>query len=122
MIAIVIDSDREIFHDHRSRRQVIEHSRNRQLRNHIIAVPPGIIYSQTSCNLTLLLCIYHLSMVGQLAHPAVDVGRRAGRHRDRMVNNGHCLQRREQSDNGGVRPYESGVEGGRDARISVGSL
>ena len=43
--AIVIEADREIFHDHRSRRQVIEQSPNRQLHNHIIAVPPGIIYS-----------------------------------------------------------------------------
>ena len=47
-IAIVIEADRGIFHDHRRRRQVIEHSQNCQLRNHIIAVPPGIIYSQTS--------------------------------------------------------------------------
>ena len=54
----------------------------------------------------------HLSMVGQLAHPAEDVGRRADRHRDRIVTNGHGLPCREQSDNGGVRPYESGVEGG----------
>ena len=46
--AIVIEADRGIFHDHRSRRQVIEHSRNRQLRNHSIAVPPGIIYYQSS--------------------------------------------------------------------------
>ena len=45
-IQIVIEADRGIFHDHRSRRQVIEHSRNRQLHNHIIAVPPDIIYSQ----------------------------------------------------------------------------
>ena len=47
-IAIVIGADRGIFHNHRSRRLVIEHSRNRQLRNHIIAVPLGIIYCQTS--------------------------------------------------------------------------
>ena len=65
----------------------------------------------------------HLSTVGQLAHPAEDGGRRAGRHRDRIVTNGHGLPGREQSDNEGVRPYESGVErGGRRleiARISV---
>ena len=54
----------------------------------------------------------HLSTVGQLAQPANDGGRRAGTHRDRIVTNGHGLPGREQSDNGGVRPYESGVEGG----------
>ena len=54
-----------------------------------------------------------LSTVGQLAHPAEDGGRRAGGHRDRIVTNGHGLSRRQQSDNGGVRPYDSGVEGGK---------
>ena len=54
----------------------------------------------------------HLSMGGQLAHHAEDVSRRAGRHRDRIVTNEHGLPGREQSDNGGVRPYESGVDGG----------
>ena len=54
----------------------------------------------------------HLSTVGQLAHPAEDGGMRAGRHRDRIVTNGHGLPGRQQSDNGGVRPYESGVERG----------
>ena len=54
----------------------------------------------------------HLSTVGQLAHPAEDGGRRSDRHRGRIVTNGHGLPGREQSDNGGVRPYESGVEGG----------
>ena len=33
----------------------------------------------------------HLSTVGQLAHPAEDVDRRAGRHRDRIATNGHEL-------------------------------
>ena len=47
-IAIMIEADGGIFHDQRSRRQLIEHSPNRQLHNHIITVPPGIIYSQTS--------------------------------------------------------------------------
>ena len=61
----------------------------------------------------------HLSTVGQLAHPADDGGRRAGRHRDRIVTNRHGLPGRKQSDNGGVRPYESGVEGGGDARKSI---
>ena len=54
----------------------------------------------------------HLSTVGQLAHRADDGGRRAGRHRDRIVTSGHGLPGKEQSDNGGVRPYESGVEEG----------
>ena len=54
----------------------------------------------------------HLATVGQLAHPVQDNGRRAGRHRDRIVTNGHGLPGREQSDNEGVRPYESGVERG----------
>ena len=40
----------------------------------------------------------HLSMVGQLAHPAEDGGRRAGRHRDRIVTNEQALPCREQSD------------------------
>ena len=48
----------------------------------------------------------HLSTVGQLAHPAEDGGR------DRIVTDGHGLPGREQSDNGGVRPYECVVEGG----------
>ena len=64
----------------------------------------------------------HLSTVGQLAHPAEDSGRRTGRYRDRIVTNRHGLPCREQSDNGGVRPYDSGVESGRRpeiARISV---
>ena len=56
----------------------------------------------------------HLSTVGQLAHHAEDVGRRVGRHRDRIVTNGHGLPRREQSDNGGVQPYYIGVEGGEN--------
>ena len=64
----------------------------------------------------------HLSMVDQLAHPAEDGGHRTGRHRDRIVTNGHGLPRREQLDNEGVRPYESGVEGEGDARKSLGSL
>ena len=64
----------------------------------------------------------HLSTVGHFAHPADDGGRRAGRHRDRIVTNGHGLPRREQSDNEWVRPYDSGVEGGKDARTSIGSL
>ena len=63
----------------------------------------------------------HLSMVGQLAHLAEDGGWRAGRHRDRTVTNGHGLPRREQSDNGGERPYDS-WEGGGDARKLFGSL
>ena len=58
----------------------------------------------------------HLSTVGQLAHSAEDGGRRAGRHRDGMVTNGHGLSGKEQSDNGGVRPYDSGVEEGGHAR------
>ena len=61
-------------------------------------------------------------MVGQFAHPSEHGGRRAGRHRDRIVTNGRGLPGREQSNNGGVRPYESGVEGGEDARKSLGSL
>ena len=64
----------------------------------------------------------HLSTVCQLAHPADDGGRRAGRCRDRIVISGHGLPGREQSDNGGVRPYESWVKGGEDARKSIGSL
>ena len=44
----------------------------------------------------------HLSTAGQLAHPAEDGERRADRHRDRIVTNGHGLPGREQSDNGGV--------------------
>ena len=40
----------------------------------------------------------HLSTVVQLTHPAEDGGRRAGRHRDRIVTNGHSLLRKEQSD------------------------
>ena len=64
----------------------------------------------------------HLSTIGQLAHPADDGGWRAGRHRDRIVTNGHGLPGREQSDNGGVRPYDSGLEGGGDARKLLGSL
>ena len=48
----------------------------------------------------------HLSTAGQLAHPAEDGGRRAGRNRDRIVTNGHGLPGRKQSDNGGVRPYK----------------
>ena len=64
----------------------------------------------------------HLSTVGRLAHPAEDGGRRAGRHQDRIVTNGHGLPCRKQSDNGGVRPYDSEVEGGGDARKSLGSL
>ena len=43
-------------------------------------------------------------MVCQLALPADDGGRKASRHRDRIVTNGHGLPGREQSDNGGVRP------------------
>ena len=54
----------------------------------------------------------HLSTVIQLAHPAKDGGRRAGRHHDRIVTNRRGLPRREQSNNEGVRPYKSGVEGG----------
>ena len=46
----------------------------------------------------------HLSTVCQLALPAYDGGRKAGRHRDRIVINGHGLPVREQSDNGRVRP------------------
>ena len=64
----------------------------------------------------------HLSTVSQLAHRAHDDGRRAGRHRDRISTNGHSLPGREQSDNGGVRPYESEVEGGGDARKPIRSL
>ena len=64
----------------------------------------------------------HLSTVGQLAHPVDDGERRAGRHRDRIVTSGHGLPRKEQSDNGGIRPYESGVEGGGDAQKSIRSL
>ena len=48
----------------------------------------------------------HLSTVGQLAYPAEDGGRRAGRHRDKIMTNGHDLPGREQSDNGGVRPCD----------------
>ena len=48
----------------------------------------------------------HLSTAGQLAHPAEDGGRRTGRHRDRIVTNGHGLSGREQSDNGVVRPCD----------------
>ena len=48
----------------------------------------------------------HLSAAGQLAHPAEDGGRRAGRHRNRIVTNGHGLPGREQSDNGVVRPCD----------------
>ena len=44
----------------------------------------------------------NLSMADQLAHPAEDIGRRAGRHRDRIVTNGHGLPGREQSDNGWI--------------------
>ena len=58
----------------------------------------------------------HLSTIGQLAHPAEDGGWRAGRHQDRTVNNGQGLPRREQSDNGGICLYDSGVE---IAQISV---
>ena len=61
----------------------------------------------------------HLSTVGQLAHPADDGERRACRHRDRIVTSGHGLPGREQSQNGGVRPYESEVEG---EGKSLGSL
>ena len=64
----------------------------------------------------------HLSTVGQLAHRADDGGWRAGRHRNRILTNGHGLPGREQSDNEGVRPYESGLEGGEDARKSIRSL
>ena len=62
----------------------------------------------------------HLSMVGQLAHPAKDGEQ--GRHRERIVTNAHGLPGREQSDNEGVRPYESGVERGGDGRKSLDSL
>ena len=48
----------------------------------------------------------HLSTAGQLAHPAEDGERRAGRHRDRIVTNGYGLPGREQSDNGGLRPCD----------------
>ena len=51
----------------------------------------------------------HLSTVGQLSPPADNGGRRAGRHRDRILTNGHCLPGREQSDNEVVRPYDSEV-------------
>ena len=63
-----------------------------------------------------------LSTVSQLAYSADDGGRRAGTHRDRKVINEHDLTGREQSDNCGVRPYESGVEGRGDDRTSIGSL
>ena len=61
-----------------------------------------------------------LSMVGQLAHPADDGGRRASRHRDIILTNGHGLPGREQSDNGEVREWGWG-RGRRPeiARISV---
>ena len=55
----------------------------------------------------------HLSTVSQLAHFVDDGGQRAGRHQDRIVTSRHGLPGREQSDNGGVRPYKSGVEGGK---------
>ena len=48
----------------------------------------------------------HFSTAGQLAHPAEDGGLRTGRHRYRIVTNGHGLPGREQSDNGGVRPCD----------------
>ena len=61
----------------------------------------------------------HLSTVGQLAHPVKDGGQRAGRQLDTIVTNVHGLPGREQSMN---ERYESEVEGGRDARKSLGSL
>ena len=64
----------------------------------------------------------HLSMVNQLAHRVDDGGWSAGGHRDRILTKGHGLPGREQSDNGGVRLYESGLEGGEDARKSIRSL
>ena len=48
----------------------------------------------------------HLSTADQLTHPVENGGRRTGRHQDRIVTNGHGLPGREQSDNGGVRPYD----------------
>ena len=64
----------------------------------------------------------HLSTVVQLAHPAEDGGWIAGRHQDRIVTKGRGLPCREQSDNGGVPPSDSGVEREGDARKSLGSL
>ena len=85
----------------------------RQLRNHIISVPPGIIYSQTS----VVICVYFYAFINGRSISTSCGWRRGGRHRD----SGHDLPGREQSDNGGVRPYESGVEGGGDARKLIGS-
>ena len=64
----------------------------------------------------------YLSTVEQLAHLTEDGGQREGRHRDRIVTNGHGLPRRELSENGGVRPYDCGVEGGGDTPKSLRSL
>ena len=63
----------------------------------------------------------HLSTIDQLAHPADD-GRWRAIDIETIVTNGHGLPGREQSGNGGIRPYDSGVEGGGDAWKSLGSL
>ena len=81
----------------------------------------------------------HLSTVCQLALPADDDGRKASRHHDRIVANGHGRPDRAVRQWRGMTdrlpsvslflrptlvwsPYESGVEGWGDARKSIGSL
>ena len=63
----------------------------------------------------------HLSTVGQLSHPTDDSGLKTGRHRDRIVTNGHDLPGREQSDNEGWGRQWGGGRGRRPDidRISV---
>ena len=69
-----------------SRRQMIEHGPNRQLRNHIIAVPPGLIYSQTS--VVIWVDLYAFINGRSIAD---DGRRRADRHRDRIFVSIHWL-------------------------------
>ena len=52
----------------------------------------------------------HLSTTGQLAHPSEDGGRRAGRHRDRIVTNGHGLPGRESQT---MEGYDHAMTDGR---------
>ena len=73
---------------------LINVSVDRSLRNHIITVPPDKICSQTS----VITRVYFYAFINRRSISTSCGGRRAGRHRDRIVTNGHGLPRREQSD------------------------